>query len=327
MTHAIRLHATGGPDVLALEPHEPGPPGPGEVRLRHEAIGVNFIDVYHRAGLYQQPLPLVPGTEGAGVVTALGPGVTEWRVGARVAYAGTLTGAYAEERNYPADRLVPVPEGVTSEVAAAALLKGLTAEYLLQRTWPLKAGDAVLVHAAAGGVGLLLVQWAKRLGLRVIGVVSNGEKAAIATHHGADRVIVRPGSDASTLAADVKAANDGRGVDVVFDSVGKDTFVASLDSLRPRGLLVSYGNASGAVPAFEPALLSAKGSLFLTRPTMGHYFATPADRLTAAGELFRLIVTGALTVPIHASIPLANAADAHRLLESRTTSGSLVLVP
>jgi len=327
MSHAIRIHSHGGPEVLTYEPFDPGPPGRGEVRIRHDAIGVNFIDTYHRSGLYELPLPAIPGTEGAGTIVALGEGAGDWTLGQRVTYAGTLAGSYASERNYPADRLIPLPDGVSSLTAAALMVKGLTAEYLLRRTWPLKAGDSILVHAAAGGVGLILVQWAKRLGLRVVGVVSSDEKAAIAAHHGADSVIVRSGTEASTLAAEVLEKNGGRRMDVVFDGVGKDTFHASLDCLKPRGLMVSYGNASGPPPAIEPGLLAAKGSLFLTRPTLAHYVADVRERLEAAVELFRLVETGALVVPIHAEIPLSDAARAHRLLASRATSGSVVLIP
>jgi NADPH2:quinone reductase len=321
---AVRIHETGGPEVLRFEQVELAAPGPGEARVRHHAVGVNFIDTYHRSGLYPLPLPAVLGTEAAGVVEAVGEGVAEVAVGQRVAYAGTITGAYTEARNIAAARLVPLPGGVSCEQAAAMLLKGMTAEYLLRRTYPVRAGETILIHAAAGGVGLIACQWAHALGARVIGVVGSEAKAGLARAHGCDEVLVAPGAE---LAARVRALTGGRGVPVVYDSVGRDTFEASLDCLAPRGLMVSFGNASGPVPPVSPLALGARGSLYLTRPSLGAYTADRTELLASAAALFEAVLAGAVTVEITGRHPLAGAAQAHRDLEGRRTTGSLVLLP
>jgi len=324
MSHAIRIHATGGPEVLRWEEVAVGAPAPGEARVRHAAVGLNFIDTYHRSGLYPIPLPAVLGMEGAGVVEAVGPGVTEVAVGDRVAYAGGPVGAYARERLIPAHRLVPLPDSIDDVQAAGMMLKGLTAHYLVRRTYRVKPGDTVLVHAAAGGVGLLLCQWAKHLGATVIGTVSSDEKAAHARAAGCDHPIVTSRED---FVVAVRSLTGGRGVPVVYDSVGRDTWDGSLDCLAPLGLMVSYGNASGPVPPISPLVLSAKGSLFLTRPTLMTYTAARADLLTAAAELFEVAGAGALRVEVRQTYPLAEAARAHRDLEARRTVGSSVLLP
>jgi len=324
MSHAIRIHATGGPEVLRWEEVAVGAPAPGEARVRHAAVGLNFIDTYHRSGLYPIPLPAVLGMEGAGVVEAVGPGVTEVAVGDRVAYAGGPVGAYARERLIPAHRLVPLPDSIDDVQAAGMMLKGLTAHYLVRRTYRVKPGDTVLVHAAAGGVGLLLCQWAKHLGATVIGTVSSDEKAAHARAAGCDHPIVTSRED---FVVTVRDLTGGRGVPVVYDSIGRDTWDGSLDCLAPLGLMVSYGNASGPVPPISPLVLSAKGSLFLTRPTLMTYTAARADLLTAAAELFEVAGAGALRVEVRQTYPLAEAARAHRDLEARRTVGSSVLLP
>lgn len=324
MIHGVRIHEHGGPDVLRFEPVEVALPGRGEVRLRHTAIGLNFIDVYDRTGLYPTPLPATLGREAAGVVTRVGPGVRGVREGDRVAYVLHVPGAYVEERVVPADRVVVLPPEVSDEQAAAAMLKGLTAQYLLRSTYRVKRGDAVVIHAAAGGVGLMAVQWARHLGAEVIAVTGSGEKAEIAREHGAHHTILLGRAD---LAARVREITRGRGVPVVYDSVGRDTFTASLDCLRPRGLMVSYGNASGPVPPFAPLELSKRGSLYLTRPTLFHYIATRRELERAAAELFEVIGSGAVKVRIGQTFELADAAIAHRQLESRHTTGSTVLVP
>lgn len=324
MIHGIRIHAHGGPEVLKFEPVEVAPPGRGEVRLRHTAIGLNYIDVYDRTGLYPIALPAIPGREAAGVVTAVGPGVRGLAEGDRVAYALHLPGAYVEERVVPADRVVKVPAAVADAQAAAAMLKGLTAQYLLRRTYRVRRGDAVVIHAAAGGVGLIAVQWARQLGAEVIAVTGSEEKARLATAHGAHHSLLAGEPD---LAARVRALTGGRGVPVVYDSVGRDTFTASLDCLRPRGLLVSYGNASGPVPPFAPLELARRGSLYLTRPTLFHYVATRRELERAAAELFEVIGSGAVKLRIGQTFALADAAIAHRRLEARETTGSTVLVP
>lgn len=323
MTHAIRIHQTGGPEVLIYEDVPRPEPGPDEVRIRQEAIGLNYIDVYFRTGLYRAPaLPVVIGQEAAGVVDAVGSNVTTLNLGDRVAYAGPL-GAYASERVIAADRLVRVPDTVSSEQAAALMLQGLTAHYLLFRTFAVQPGQHILVHAAAGGVGLLLCQWAAHLGARVIGVVSTEEKAQLARANGAAHVII--GLD--RLAAEVKRITGGAMVPVVYDSIGKDSFFASLDSLAPLGLMVSYGNASGMVPPVDLSALSARGSLFVTRPTLATYTAKRADLDAGAAALFDAVARGVLRPQINQRFKLADAQAAHRALEARQTTGSTVLLP
>ncbi|HOT83181.1 MAG TPA: quinone oxidoreductase [Candidatus Defluviicoccus seviourii] len=325
MPHAIVLSETGGPENLRWQEVTVGEPGPGQVRLRHTAIGLNFIDVYHRTGLYPLPsLPAVIGLEAAGVVEAVGPGVSDLTVGSRVAYASPPAGAYAEVRLMPADRLVALPDGIDNAHAAAMMLKGMTAEYLLCRTYKVKAGDTILVHAASGGVGLIVCQWAKHLGVQVIGTVGSDAKAELARAHGCDHPIVYTREN---FVDRVKALTGGAGVAVVYDSVGKDTFMGSLDCLAPMGMMVSFGNASGAVPAFEPGILSAKGSLFLTRPTLMTYTAKRADLVASARALFEVVLKGAVTIEINQRYPLRDAAQAHRDLEARKTTGSTLLMP
>jgi NADPH:quinone reductase len=324
MAKVIRFHERGGPEVLRLEDAEVGDPGPGQARVRHRAIGVNFIETYHRTGLYPLPLPSGLGQEAAGVVEAVGAGVTHVKPGDRVAYANGPPGSYSEARLMPAERLVIVPEGVSDEQAAAVMLKGLTVQYLIRRTYAVKAGETVLWHAAAGGVGLIACQWLRSLGVRVIGTVGSDEKAALAKAHGAAEVIVYTRED---FPARVRALTGGEGVPVVYDSVGKSTFTGSLDCLRPLGLMVSFGNASGAVPPFELGLLAQKGSLFVTRPTLNTYAAKRADLEASAAELFDVIRRGAVKVEIGGRYPLAEVARAHRDLEARRTTGSLVLLP
>ena len=323
MPKAIRIRETGGPEVLRLEEVAVGDPAPGEARVRHAAIGVNFVDVYHRTGLYPLPLPTGLGVEGAGTVEAVGAGVTHVRPGDRVAYMGP-PGAYAEARTLPADRLVKLPAGIDERAAAAILLKGLTVQSLVRRTYPVKAGDTVLWHAAAGGVGLIAVQWLKALGATVIGTVGSDEKAALAKARGCDHVIVYTRED---FAKRVRELTNGEGVPVVYDSVGKATFAGSLDCLRPLGLMVTFGNASGPVPPFDPALLGRKGSLFLTRPSVFNYVAARADLERAAAALFDVVARGLVKPEVGGTFPLADAAEAHRALESRRTTGSLVLLP
>jgi NADPH2:quinone reductase len=324
MPNAIRIHQTGGPEVLKFEEVEVGAPAPGEVQVRHTAIGVNFIDVYDRTGLYPMPLPAGLGREAAGVVTARGKKVRDIRVGDRVAYVSDTPGAYSELRNVPADRVVKVPGGISDQQAAAIMLKGMTAQYLLRRTYRVKRGDFVLAHAAAGGVGLLLGQWAKALGATVIGVVGSDAKAELARKHGYKHVLI---SGRDEIAASVKKLTKGLGAHVVYDAVGKDTFFQSLDSLRPLGMMVSFGNASGAVPPFSPLELSRRGSLFLTRPTLYHYVARREDLLATARELFAAVKTRKVKVRVDQTYALKDAAQAHRDLEARKTTGSTVLVP
>ena len=324
MPHAIRIHAYGGPEVMRWEEVELPAPRKGEVLLRHTAIGLNFIDCYERSGLYPGQLPLVLGREGAGVVLAVGPGVKSVQEGDRVAYAAGASGAYAEQRVLAADRLVKIPDGVSDRLAAASMLKGMTAQFLLRRTYRVKKGTVVLIHAAAGGVGLIAAQWARHLGATVIGVVGSEAKADLARQHGCHEAIVSGRED---FTARVKALTRGKGVDVVYDSVGKDTFFGSLDSLKPLGLMVSYGNASGAVPPFAPLELSKRGSLFLTRPTLFHYVAKRADLERSARELFEVIGSGAVRIEIGQTYPLRDVAQAHRDLEGRRTVGSTVLQP
>ncbi len=320
---AIRIDGFGGPDVLRLQDVPEPAPEAGEIVARVEAAGVNFIDVYHRTGLYPNPLPLVPGLEGAGVVTALGPQVDAFRVGDRVAWTSAL-GSYAESVRLPAQKAVAVPAGVDSRTAAALMLQGMTAQYLSTSTFPLAKGHTCLVHAAAGGVGLLLVQMAKARGARVIGTVSTEAKAALARGAGADEVILYAQDD---FLAAVKRLTENRGVDVVYDGVGKDTGAKSLDCLAPRGMMVFYGNASGPVGPIDPLLLSQKGSLFMTRPTLFHYIADRASLEARAADVFAQAASGRLAVRVDRAYPLAEASEAHRALEGRRTTGKLLLLP
>ena len=324
MAHAVKFYETGGTDVLRYEAVDVPDPGVGEVRVRHSAVGLNFIDTYHRSGLYPVPLPSGLGMEAAGTVLAVGPGVEGLAEGDRVAYGTGPLGACATEANRPAATLVKIPEGVDDGVAAAVMLKGMTAGYLLTMTRPVQAGDTILVHAAAGGTGLLMVQWAKHLGARVLGVVGSEEKAALAQAHGCDEVILR---DRDDLVERVRALTDGAGVPVVYDSVGRATFEASLDCLAPRGMLVSFGNASGPAPAVEPGLLAAKGSLYITRPTLVHYTRDRAELEALAGSVLGLVADGVLQVRVEQRFPLAEIASAHRALEGAQTLGATVLEP
>jgi len=324
MTHAIRVHEYGGPEVLKWEEVEVGEPGPGEVRIRQTAIGLNYIDVYVRTGLYpQDALPFIPGMEGAGVVTAVGEGVRDLKIGRRVAYAGPV-GGYAEERVIAADRVVRIPEGVDDETAAAIMLKGMTAQYLLRRTYKVGPDTTLLFHAAAGGVGMIACQWASSLGATVIGTVGSAGKALIARSHGCTHVINYREED---VVAKVKALTKGEGVDVVYDSIGKDTFPASLDCLKRRGMWVSFGQASGPVPEFRINLLAQKGSLFATRPALGDYIATRKELVSAANDLFGVIAKGKVRIAINQTYPLSEAQRAHRELEGRLTTGSTLLIP
>jgi NADPH2:quinone reductase len=323
MTKAIRIHANGGPDVLQWEDVPTPEPGPGEALVHHAAIGLNYIDIYFRSGLYKPPsLPIIIGMEGAGTVTAIGPGVTEVAVGDRVAYAGQM-GAYATDRVIAADRLVKLPDAIDFQTAAAMMLQGMTAQYLLRRTYRVKPGDAIVVHAAAGGVGLIMCQWAKHLGATVIGVVSTAEKAELARQHGAAHAIV--GHD--KLPEELKRITGGAMVPAVYDSVGKDTFYASLDCLAPLGMMVNFGNASGPVAPVDITLLGAKGSLFLTRPSLATYIAKRSDLEQSARELFEAVLSGAVKIRVNQTFPLREAAKAHAALESRKTTGSTVLLP
>lgn len=320
----MRVDRVGGPEVLASAVIELPAPGPGEVRVRHTAIGVNYIDTYHRSGLYPLPLPFVPGSEAAGVVDALGEGVEALRVGDRVGYCAAGVGAYAEARNVAASRLVPLPDAITDEVAAATMLKGMTAEYLIRRTYAVKPGDEVLWHAAAGGVGLIATQWLAHLGAVVLGTVGTDEKAALARAHGCAHTIVYARED---FVARCRALTEGRGVAVAYDAVGRDTLLRSLECLRPRGLLVSFGNASGKPPPLDLLELSTRGSLYVTRPTLHTYVASRAELLAAAAALFSVLERGTVKAEVRWRFPLAAAADAHRALESRQTTGSIVLTP
>lgn len=324
MTHAIRIHQTGGPEVLVWEAVTVGDPGPGEVRLRHTAIGVNFIDTYHRSGLYPLPLPFTPGLEGAGRVMAVGEGVKDLAPGDRVAYVGGPPGGYAEERLIPAARVVRLPENLDDLQAASMMLRGLTVQYLFRRTYRLQPGQTILFHAAAGGVGLIACQWARALGVTMIGTVSSDEKAELARAHGCAHTIVYTREN---FVERVKEITQGRGVPVVYDSVGKDTFPASLDCLSPLGMFVSYGNASGPVPPFDMLLLSQKGSLFATRPTLLHYTGKREDLETMSRELFDLVASGKIQVEARHRYALADAARGQRELEARRTTGSVVLLP
>src|SRR5512135_1008122 len=324
MPIVIRFHQLGGPEVLRVEDLPTAAPGPGEARVRHTAVGVNFIDTYHRTGLYKVPLPSGLGSEAAGVVEAVGPGVTHVAAGDRVAYAGGAPGSYAQFRVMPADRLVRLPADIGDRPAAAAMLKGMTVQYLVTRTYPVKAGDTVLLHAAAGGVGLIASQWLKALGATVIGTVGSDAKAELARSHGCDHVIIYTRED---FAARVREITDGRGVPVVYDPVGQSTFTGSLDCLRPRGLMVSFGNASGPVPPVDLLQLSSRGSLFITRPTLFHYTSNRPELEATAADLFAMMRSGKVKVEPSAAYPLAEAAQCHRDLEARRTTGSLLLVP
>ncbi|MGW9328854.1 quinone oxidoreductase family protein [Bosea sp. NPDC055594] len=324
MVKAIRVHKTGGPDVLQLEDIALPAPGPGQLLIRNRAIGLNFIDTYFRTGLYPAPqLPFTPGNESAGDVLAVGEGVTEFKPGDRIACVAGL-GAYAEERIVPAAAAVALPDAVSYEAAASMMLKGLTAEYLLHRTYKVKPGDTILVHAAAGGTGTILCQWGKALGATVIGTAGSKEKADLARAHGADHVILYGEED---VAARVKEITGGQGCDVVYDGVGKDTFIASLDSLKPFGLLTSFGNASGAVDGVNLGILASKGSVYVTRPTLNTHTAKRETMVEMAKNLFGAVSSGKVTVAINARFPLAEAAAAHRALESRGTTGSTVIIP
>ena len=325
MPKAIRIHQTGGPDAMQWEDVEVGAPGPGEIRIRHEAVGLNYIDVYFRTGLYPAPgLPFSPGMEGAGVVEAVGEGVESLVTGDRVAYAAPPVGAYAEERLMPAEKVVKIPAGIDSRQAAAMMLQGMTVEYLLRRTYPLRSGETILFHAAAGGVGLIACRWAKHLGATVIGTVGSDEKAELARAHGCDHTIVYTRENFTKR---VRELTNGEGVPVVYDAVGRDTFEGSLDCLRPRGMLVSFGQSSGKIDPFDVGILSAKGSLYVTRPTLMTYTASRADLENSARALFDVVGSGAVRVTVNQTFPLAEAASAHRALESRRTTGSTVLMP
>lgn len=335
MPHAIRIHRHGGPEVLQWEPVEVGEPGPNEVRLRHTAIGLNFIDVYERTGLYSVQFPAIPGREAAGVIEAVGARVKQFSVGQRVAYVASTSGAYCQSRVMSADRLVHLPDAIEDTQAAAMMLKGLTVQMLLRQIYRVRKSDTILIHAAAGGVGLIAVQWAKHLGATVIAIVGSAAKADLVREHGADHVLLAQEANQQAdqqanqqeWVAQVKSVTRGRGVDVVYDSVGKDTFMASLDCLRPRGMMVTFGNASGPVPPIAPMELSKRGSLFLTRPTLFHYIARRSELARAAQELFNLAVRSVINVHVGQTYPLQDAARAHRELEARQTRGSTVLVP
>ena len=325
MEQAIRFHETGGPEVLRLEDVVVGEPGPGEVRLRHVAVGLNFADTYFRNGTYPIPLPAGMGVEAAGVVEAVGPGVTHIAVGDKVTYTGFLNtlGAYSTARIIAAAPLIKLPEGIECETAAAMTMRGLTSAYLMRRIYPFQAGDTLLIHAAAGGVGLIVSQWAKLLGVRVIGTVSTEEKAAVARAHGCAETINYSHEDVVKRAREL---TDGVGVNVVFDSVGRSTFNASLDSLKRRGLMVCVGTASGTIPPFDPQLLAMKGSLYLTRPALADYIADPAEKAELAGEIFGHVAAGRIKIEINQRYALEDAQQAHRDLESRKTTGSSIFV-
>jgi NADPH:quinone reductase len=323
MPHAIRIHEHGGPEVLRWESIDVGEPGSGEARVRHTAVGLNFIDVYERTGLYQSALPFVPGREAAGVVESVGDSVRHVRVGDRVAYALQTAGAYCDVRLMPADRLVRIPDSIEDAQAAAMMLKGLTAQVLLRQVYRVRKSDVLLIHAAAGGVGSILVQWARHIGATVIAIVGSVEKAALVRELQANHVLLSH----NDWAAEVRSVTRGRGVHVVYDSVGQDTFVRSLDCLRPRGMMVSFGNASGPAPPIAPLELSRRGSLYLTRPTLFHYIPTRAALVRAAQELFDLASRSVISVRVGQTYPLEDAARAHRDLEARRTTGSTVLKP
>lgn len=325
MTKAIRIYETGGPDVMRWEDVDPGSPEPGEALVRHEAVGLNFIDVYHRTGVYPLPsLPATPGMEGSGVVEKIGEGVTEVAVGDRVAYAGIPPGAYAQVRRIPVHRLVKLPNGISFEQGAAMMLQGMTARYLLKGCYYVKKGDTILIHAAAGGVGLIVCQWAKHLGATVIGTVGSPEKAELARAHGCDHPVLYKGEDFSSRAREI---TNGKGVDVVYDSVGQTTFMQSLDCLRPMGMMVSFGQSSGMVPPFDLGELAARGSLFITRPSLMAYTADRKDLVDHAEDLFEVVQSGAVKIKVNQTYPLAEAARAHQDLEARKTTGSTILIP
>ena len=325
MAKAIRIHETGGPEVMRFEDYDPGRPAAGEALVRHEAVGLNFIDVYQRNGTYPLPsLPAVLGMEGAGVVEAVGEGVTEVAAGDRVAYAGLPPGAYAETRLIPAHRLVRLPDAISTRQGAAMMLQGMTARYLLHGCYKVKSGDRILIHAAAGGVGLIVCQWANHLGATVIGTVGSEKKAELARAHGCHHTILYDREDFTERTREI---TDGRGVDVVYDSVGQATFMKSLDCLRPMGMMVSFGQSSGLVAPFNPGILSAKGSLFLTRPTLMTYTARRDDLLEHAHDLFEVVQSGAVKIEVRQTYALSEAATAHADLEARKTTGSTILLP
>lgn len=322
MVHAVRIHENGGPEVLTWEEITVGEPAAGEVRIQHTAIGLNFIDTYQRSGLYQLPLPAILGQEGAGVVEAVGPNVTTLKIGDRVAYVGIL-GGYAESRIVPAERTIKLPADISDQQAAAMMLRGLTVQAFLQQTYAVQAGDTILVHAAAGGVGLMMCQWAQHLGATVIGTVSTEEKAALAHANGCTYPLIYGKED---IVARTRDITHGTGVPVVYDSVGKDTFMASIHCLQTRGLMVSFGQSSGAVPPFDISILS-KESLYLTRASIFSYIKTRSELEAGAHDLFEVVRSGAVTIAINQSFPLRAAADAHRTLEDRKTTGSTILIP
>jgi len=320
---AVRLHKTGGPEVLAFEDVTLPPPGPDQIRIRHTAIGVNFIDTYHRSGLYKLPLPSGLGSEAAGIVEAVGENVRSFKKGDRAAYC-MVVGAYAEAANVPAQRTVKLPDGISDEAAAAGLLKGLTAQYLLKATYRVQPGETILVHAAAGGVGLLVCQWAKHLGARIIGTAGSEEKMRLAREHGADHML---NARTDNIAAGVRALTKDAGVPVVYDSVGKDSFAASLDCLSPRGLLICFGNSSGPVPPFDLGILNTKGSLYLTRPSLAHYMRSAEETAERANDLFSVVSKGIVSIPVHQRYALGDVRKTHEALESRATTGASVLIP
>lgn len=324
MTKAMRIHQTGGPEVLTWEDVEVPDPGPGQCQIRHTAIGLNYLDTYHRSGLYPLPLPSGIGSEGAGVVTKVGKGVKDLKVGDRVAYCGGPPGSYAEERNVPAVRLVKIPAGIKDETAAAMMLKGMTVQYLIRRCYKVQKGDVVLFHAAAGGVGLIACQWLKALGAKTIGTVSTDEKAALAKKHGCAWPVVYTRDD---FMAEVKKRTKGVGVPVVYDGVGKDTFMKSLDCIRPRGLMVSFGNASGPVDPLNLTILAPKGSLYVTRPTLATYTSTREEVLATAKDLFSVVKSGKVKIRVDQTYALKDARQAHIDLHARKTTGSTVLIP
>jgi len=323
MVHAIRIHQSGGPEVMKWESVEVPAPGPGQVRLKQHAVGVNYIDVYQRSGLYKMPMPYVAGSEGAGEVVAVGPGVSDFKVGDRGAYAGAI-GGYAEERVMPAERLVKLPDSIDYKTGAAMMLQGMTVRYLLRQTYKVGKDTTMLLHAAAGGIGLIACQWARHLGATIIGTVSTPQKAALAKEYGATHLINYKTED---FVKRTKELTNGQGVDVVYDAVGKDTYPASLDCLKPLGLWVSFGNASGAITNFDLLLLSAKGSLYATRPSLGAYVAKRADLIANAAELFDVVGRGIVKINVNHTYALRDAAQAHRDLEARKTTGSIVLLP
>jgi len=324
MTKAVRVHKVGGPEVLTYESVDVPAPGPGEIRIRQHAVGLNFIDVYFRTGLYPQPLPAGLGQEGAGVVEAVGDGVTHVRVGDRVAYAGRPNGAYAQVRNMPASLLVKLPDAIGSDTAAAMMLQGMTVQYLLHSAAPVKKDDTILFHAAAGGVGLIACQWARALGVNLIGTAGSDEKVALALKHGATHAI---NYNTENFTERVREITGGKGVSTVFDSIGKDTFIGSLDCLRPRGTMVSFGNASGPVANFSLGELASRGSLYLTRPALGNYVATRADLEACAQSLFDVVARGDVRIDINQRYNLADVGQAHSDLEARRTTGSTILLP